>query len=191
MSTMTMKQYRKQQEQFEVTPPKPVEAPQETTIKVQLECQGCREPIEYESFCADCAALVKANPFIEAPWDIEGPFICRWCDKVIFQGSYGQWHHRATVATHCDRVAEPKPAPLSETIGKPLPCPFCGLEPRVGEHRGSDADGESYGYSFIECQKHGSNQFVGVHADSHDECLAAWNKRETPMAAWNAAKGSR
>lgn len=50
-------------------------------------------------------------------WDMEpGPFLCRWCDRAIFQNPDGIWFHRSTVATHCDRVAQPKLAPYTPPL---------------------------------------------------------------------------
>lgn len=99
--------------EFKPTPPKPVEPRRQA--RIICDATGCGE-----WNCDDCHPETQFTKPVEAPWDIEGPFICRWCDKAIFQGSYGQWHHRATVATRCDRVAEPKPAPLSVEMPEPL-----------------------------------------------------------------------
>lgn len=62
----------------------------------------------------------------------------------------------------------------------PLPCPFCGAPPVVGEHRSSDETGECEGYAYAECPNHGATHFAGVHADSIDEAVAVWNARAAP-----------
>lgn len=63
-----------------------------------------------------------------------------------------------------------------------LPCPFCGAQPKVGFH--GDEDG---GYHYAECtscrrpKDLEAERFIGVHAESESDAIAAWNRR--PQAA--------
>lgn len=59
----------------------------------------------------------------------------------------------------------------------PLPCPFCGADPVIHEHRIEDE-----GYTACECPDFGRTHIAGVHADSAEEAVAGWNKRAAPAA---------
>jgi len=71
-----------------------------------------------------------------------------------------------------------------------LPCPFCGNAPEVGTHGETDETGESYGYSYCECNKcskpfgsRGPSRFIGVHADTESEAVHGWNARVNVSAS--------
>jgi Lar family restriction alleviation protein len=77
-----------------------------------------------------------------------------------------------------------------------LPCPFCGGAVAVEKVFASDQY-ESYGYWSIECTAHEAQTglFCGVHADSEDEAIAAWNRRAPdeagkPVFLPSSAKGN-
>ena len=63
------------------------------------------------------------------------------------------------------------------------PCPFCTAAPKYGYH--GDDDG---GYHYVECRACcrpdglEAERFVGVHAETRLDAIAAWNRRAAPKA---------
>lgn len=125
------------------------------------ECCGLAEPAE----------SVASLPPVEAKEkDEELGFICRWCNKPLFQNGYGIWFHRSTVATHCDRVAEPKqvadakPSPDMDAALKALPYLVAALSDRKNARTWGHSNGDLW---------------LGIPASIIREAVAAIKKAET------------
>lgn len=70
-----------------------------------------------------------------------------------------------------------------DTAVSAKPCPWCGKPPReIDLRETTDVTGEVIGYYAVECHAcvtapGGPSRFCGVHADSRDDAIRAWNMR--------------